>query len=58
MTMEANAQNYVRPSTLITYVHSYKCLGKISDNLHPNNQNNQLESRAWSPRDVQLNTQS
>jgi len=32
----------------------YKCLGKISDNLHPNNQNNQLERRAQSPRDVPL----
>ena len=30
----------------------YKCLGKISDNLHPNNQNNQLERRAQPPRDV------
>ena len=36
----------------------YKCLGQISDNLHLNNQNNQLESRARPPRDVQLNTQS
>jgi len=33
----------------------YKHLGKISDNLHPDNQNNQLESRARPPRDVQLN---
>jgi len=32
----------------------YKRLGKISDNLHPNNQNNQLERRAWPPRDVPL----
>jgi len=27
----------------------YKSLGKISDDLHPNNQNNQLERRAWPP---------
>jgi len=27
----------------------YKSLGKISDNLHPNNQNNRLERRAWPP---------
>jgi len=36
----------------------YKCLGKISNNLHPNNQNNQLERRAQPPRDVPLDTQS
>jgi len=35
----------------------YKHLGKISDNLHPNNQNNQLERRTWPPRDVLLNAQ-
>jgi len=35
----------------------YKCLGKISDNLHPNNQNNQLERRARPPRDVPLDAQ-
>ena len=33
-------------------VMSYKHLGKISDNLHPNNQNNWLERRAQPPRDV------
>jgi len=27
-------------------VMAYKCLGKISDDLHPNNQNNQLERKA------------
>ena len=32
-----------------TAVTPYKCLGKISDNLHPNNQNNQLERRARPP---------
>jgi len=36
----------------------YKHLGKISDNLHPNNQNNWLERRAQPPEDVQLNAQS
>jgi len=36
----------------------YKRLGKISGNLHPNNQNNQLKSRTRAPKDVQLNTQS
>ena len=30
----------------------YKCLGKISDNLHPNNKNNQLERRVQPSRDV------
>jgi len=35
----------------------YKRLGKISNNLHPNNQNNQLERRAQPPRDVPLDTQ-
>jgi len=36
----------------------YKCLGKISDNFHSNNQNNWLESRAQSPRDIPLDAQS
>jgi len=27
----------------------YKSLGKISDILHSNSQNNQLEKRAWPP---------
>jgi len=31
-----------------------KCLGKISDNLHPNDQNNQLKRRAQPSRDVPL----
>ena len=35
-----------------TAVTPYKCLGKISDDLHPNNQNNQLERRARPPKDV------
>jgi len=35
----------------------YKHLGKISDNLHSNNQNNRLERRAQPPRDVPLDTQ-
>jgi len=35
----------------------YKCLGKISDNLHPNNQNNWLKKRARPPRDVPLDVQ-
>jgi len=30
----------------------YKCLGKISDNLHPNNQNNWLKRRARPLRNV------
>jgi len=30
----------------------YKCLNKISGNLHPNNQNNWLERRAWPSRDI------
>ena len=33
-----------RPAVML-----YKRLGKISDNLHPNNQNNQLERRAQPP---------
>ena len=36
----------------------YKCLGKISDNLHPNNQNNWLERRARPPQRCSLDTQS
>jgi len=36
----------------------YKHLDKISDNLHPNNQNNWLERRAQSPRNIPLNAQS
>jgi len=36
----------------------YKRLGKISDILHLNNENNQLERRARPPRDVPLDTQS
>jgi len=37
-------------------VMSYKCLGKISDNLHPNNQNNRLKRKAQPLRDVPLDT--
>jgi len=36
----------------------YKHLGKISDILHLNNKNNQLERQAWPPKDVSLDTQS
>jgi len=36
----------------------YKCLGKISDILHLNNENNQLERRAQPPKDVPLDAQS
>ena len=36
----------------------YKCLGKISDILHLNNENNQLERRARPPKDVPLDAQS
>jgi len=36
----------------------YKRLGKISDILHLNNENNQLEKRAWPPKDVLLDAQS
>ena len=32
----------------------YKRLGKISDILHLNNENNQLEKRARPPKDVPL----
>ena len=32
----------------------YKHLGKVSDNLHPNNQNNQLERKAWPPQRCSL----
>jgi len=34
------------------------CLGEISDIFHYNNQNNQLEKRAWPSRDVPLDAQS
>ena len=30
----------------------YKRLGKISDILHLNNKNNQLERRVWPPKDI------
>jgi len=30
----------------------YKCLGKISDILHLNNKNNQLERRVRPPKDI------
>ena len=36
----------------------YKRLGKISDILHLNNENNQLERRARPPKDVPLDAQS
>ena len=36
----------------------YKCLGKISDILHLNNENNQLERQARPPKDVPLDAQS
>ena len=36
----------------------YKCLGKISDNLYPNNQNNWLERRAQPPQRCSLDAQS
>ena len=36
----------------------YKRLGKISDILHLNNENNQLERRARPPKDVSLDAQS
>ena len=36
----------------------YKRLGKISDILHLNNENNQLERRAQPPKDVPLDAQS
>jgi len=36
----------------------YKCLGKISDILHLNNENNQLERQAQPPKDVPLDAQS
>jgi len=44
--------------SLGTAVTPYKCLGKISDIFHHNNKNNQLERRAWPPKDVPLDTQS
>jgi len=34
----------------------YKTLGKLSDILHLNNRNNQLEKQAWPPRNVPLDT--
>jgi len=36
----------------------YKRLGKISDILHLNNENNQLERQAQPPKDVPLDAQS
>jgi len=36
----------------------YKRLGKISDILHLNNENNQLERQARPPKDVPLDAQS
>ena len=48
------------PDLKVSYsiVTPYKCLGKISDILHLNNENNQLERQAWPPKDVPLNAQS
>ena len=36
----------------------YKRLGKISDILHLNNENNQLKRRAQPPKDIPLDAQS
>jgi len=48
------------PQTTIEHhvVTPYKRLGKISDILHLNNENNQLERRARPPKDVSLDAQS
>jgi len=43
---------------VVAAVMPYKCLGKISDILHLNNENNQLERRAQPPKDVPLDAQS
>jgi len=40
--------------TCIHAVMPYKSLGKLSDILHLNNRNNQLERRAQPPRNVPL----
>ena len=45
-------------STDCSSVTPYKRLGKISDILHLNNENNQLERRARPPKDVPLDAQS
>ena len=50
--------NYYRRFIKDFAIMLYRRLGKISDNLYPNNQNNQLESRAWPLRDVLLNVPS
>ena len=47
----------ITPPPTITFspvVTPYKTLGKLSDILHLNNRNNQLERRAWPPRNVPL----
>jgi len=55
-------QELEHPSSLISSLSNavmpYKCLGKISDILHLNNENNQLERQAWPPKDVPLDAQS
>ena len=40
---------YDSHDSVMSGITPYKSLGKISDDLHPNNQNNQLERRAWLP---------
>ena len=46
-----------RDSWLNSGVTLCKRLGKISDILHLNNENNQLERQAWPPKDVPLDAQ-
>jgi len=48
----------VLPSSVHSAVTPYKRLGKISDILHLNNENNQLERWARPPKDVLLDAQS
>jgi len=42
--MKSNPNPFFYPTVM-----PYKSLGKVGDNLHPNNQNNWLERKAQSP---------
>jgi len=45
----------IEEEKVVHVVTPYKTLGKLSDILHLNNRNNQLERRARPPRNIPLN---
>jgi len=60
-THKLKPRSFTKSYSILTLFHPavtpYKRLGKISDILHLNNENNQLERQAWPPKDVPLDTQ-